>query len=85
MKEDVKKGVLGFYFHIGSFMIPRFSFYLLIDILSIVGYVFIAIFYGDVFITNPGSLLLLFSMIFSTFVFIFESIKILNRKPAKVA
>lgn len=81
VKEDVKKGVLGFFFRLGPFMIPRYSLYLIVNILGVVGYVFLAFIYGDVFITNPGSLLLLFFLIFSTFVFIFESIKIWERKP----
>lgn len=81
VKEDVKKGVLGFYFRFGSFMIPRFSVYLVINILGFVGYIIFASIYGDMFITHPGSLLLLFFLIFGTFVYIFESIKILKRKP----
>ena len=81
VKEDVKKGVLGFYFRLGPFMIPRFSLYLVINILGFVGYIIFARIYGDVFITNPGSLLLLFFLIFGTSVYIFESIKILKRKP----
>ncbi|MFX0058627.1 MAG: winged helix-turn-helix domain-containing protein [Candidatus Hodarchaeota archaeon] len=84
VKEEVKKGMLGFYFRLGSFMIPRFSLYLGINIMGFVGYVFFASVYGDVFIANPGSILLLFFLIFSTIVFIFESIKILERKPTKV-
>lgn len=82
VKKDVKKGILGFYFHIGNFMIPRFSLYLAINILGFVGYAFFAGIYGDVFITNPGSLFLLFFLIFSTSVFIFESKKLWERKPS---
>jgi DNA-binding transcriptional ArsR family regulator len=81
VKEGVKKGVLGFYFRFGPFMIPRFSLYLVINILGVIGYVFLARIYGDTFITNPGSLLFLFFIIFCTCVFIFESIKIWERKP----
>lgn len=81
IKENVKKGVLGFYFHLGPFMIPRYSLYLTVNILGFVGYVFLAVIYGDVFVTSPGSLILLFFLIFSTSVFIFESIKIWERKP----
>jgi len=81
VKEGPKKGVLGFYFHLGPFMIPRYSLYLIVNILGVVGYVFLAIIYGDVFITSPGSLFLLFFLIFGTSVFIFESIKIWERKP----
>ncbi|GAG89503.1 unnamed protein product [marine sediment metagenome] len=39
IKEDVKKGVLGFYFRLGSFMIPRYSIYLVVNILGVLGYV----------------------------------------------
>ena len=81
VKEDIKKGLLGFYFHIGRFMIPRYSVYLVVNILGVLAYVFLAIKYGDVFITSPESLLLIFYLIFSTFVFIYESIKIWERKP----
>lgn len=81
VKDNVKKGVLGFYFHLGPFMIPRFSLYLVVNILGVAGYVFLASKYGDVFITNPGSLLFLFFIIFCTCVFIFESMKIWKRKP----
>ncbi|MHA2430885.1 MAG: winged helix-turn-helix domain-containing protein [Promethearchaeota archaeon] len=81
VKEGVKKGVLGFYFRLGPFMIPRYSLYLVVNILGIIGYILLAKKYGDVFITNPASLLFLFFIIFSTSVFIFESMKIWKRKP----
>ena len=81
VKEGVKKGVLGFYFRIGPFMIPRFSLYLVINILGVLGYVYFAWMYGDAFISNPASLLFLFFIIFCTTVFIYESIKIWERKP----
>ena len=81
VKESIKKGVLGFYFHLGPFMIPRYSLYLVVNILGVVLYVLLAIKYGDVFISSPESLLLLFFLIFSTSVFIYESIKIWERKP----
>ena len=81
VKEGVKKGVLGFYFHLGPLMIPRYSLYLVINILGVIGYVYLATIYGDAFITNPASLLFLFFIIYSTCVFIFESMKIWKRKP----
>jgi len=81
VKEGVKKGVLGFYFRLGPLMIPRYSLYLVINILGVIGYVYLAIIYGDAFITNPASLLFLFFIIYCTSVFIFESIKIWKRKP----
>ena len=81
VKEGVKKGVLGFYFRLGHFMIPRYSLYLVINILGVIGYVYLATIYGDAFITNPASLLFLFFIIYCTSVFIFESMKIWKRKP----
>ncbi len=84
VNEELKKGMLGFYIRIGLIMIPRFSLYLIFYILGFIGYIFFAVIYGDNFITNPSSLLLLFFLIFGTAVFIFESIKILNRKPTKL-
>jgi DNA-binding transcriptional ArsR family regulator len=81
VKEGVKKGVLGFYFRLGPLMIPRYSLYLAINILGVIGYVYLAIIYGDEFIANPASLLFLFFIIYCTSVFIFESIKIWKRKP----
>lgn len=81
VKEGVKKGVLGFYFRLGHLMIPRYSLYLVINILGVIGYVYLATIYGDAFITNPASLLFLFFIIYCTSVFIFESMKIWERKP----
>jgi len=81
VKEGVKKGVLGFYFRLGRLMIPRYSLYLVVNILGVLGYVFLARIYGDTFITNPASFLFLFFIIFCTSVFIYESIKIWERKP----
>jgi len=81
VKESVKKGVLGFYFRVGPFMIPRYSLYLVFNILGTIGYIYLASIYGDAFITHPGSLLLLIFLIFGTSVYIFESIKIWQRKP----
>ena len=81
VKEGVKKGVLGFYLRLGPFMIPRYSLYLVVNILGIIGYIFLARIYGDEFITHPASLLFLFFIIFCTSVFIFESMKIWKRKP----
>ena len=81
VKEGVKKGMFGFFFRLGPFMIPRFSLYLIINILGFVGFAFFAGIYGDMFITNPGSLFSLFFLIFSTTVYIYESIKLWERKP----
>ncbi len=83
VNEELKKGVLGFYTRIGFVILPRFSLYLIINILGFIGYLIFAIIYGDKFITNPGSILLLFFLVFGTAVFSFESIKIWKRRPAR--
>jgi DNA-binding transcriptional ArsR family regulator len=45
VKEGVKNGVLGFYFRLGPLMIPRYSLYLVFNILGVIGYTFLAISY----------------------------------------
>ncbi|MFW9827610.1 MAG: NosD domain-containing protein, partial [Candidatus Thorarchaeota archaeon] len=84
VNKELKKGILGFYVRIGFLMIPRFSLYLIINFLGFIGYLIFASLYGDKFITNPGSLLLLFFLIFGTAIFIFESIKIWKTRPSKL-
>ncbi len=84
VNKELKKGLLGFYIRIGFFMIPRFSLYLVVNILGFIGFILFAIIYGDMFITNPGSILLLIFLIFGTAVFIFESIKLWKRNPSKL-
>ncbi|MHA2008393.1 MAG: winged helix-turn-helix domain-containing protein [Promethearchaeota archaeon] len=81
VKKKVKKGALGFYFHLGPFMIPRFSLYLVINVMGFVGYLIFASIYGDMFITNVGSIFFLFFLIFSTSENIIESKKLWERKP----
>ncbi|MFX1502194.1 MAG: winged helix-turn-helix domain-containing protein, partial [Promethearchaeota archaeon] len=83
VNEESKKGILGFYTRIGFLMIPRFSLYLIINVLGFIGYIIFASIYGDPFITNPGSILLLIFLIFGTAIFIFESIKIWRTRPSK--
>ena len=85
VNEKLKIGVLGFYTRIGFFMIPRFSLYLIINILGLIGYLILAIIYGDTFIANPIGFLLLFFLLFSTSENIYESIKLWERKPSKLA
>ncbi|MFW9969836.1 MAG: NosD domain-containing protein [Candidatus Odinarchaeota archaeon] len=82
VNEELKNGILGFYTHLGFLMIPRFSLYLIVNILGFLGYLVLASIYGDNFISNPGSILLLIFLIFGTTVFIFESIKIWKTRPS---
>ena len=84
VNEEVKIGVLRFYTRIGFFMIPRFSLYLIINILGLTGYLIFAFVYGDTFIANPVSLVLLLFLVFWTLICIFESIKLWKIKPTKI-
>jgi len=84
INEEVKIGVLGSYTRIGFFMIPRFSLYLIINILGLTGYLIFAIVYGDTFIANPVSLVLLLFLVFWTLICIIESIKLWKIKPTKI-
>ncbi|MFX1470468.1 MAG: hypothetical protein ACFFB8_17630 [Promethearchaeota archaeon] len=84
VNKSLKKGILGFYMRIGFWMVPRFSIYLIFYILGFIGYIFLAAIYGDKFITNPGSLLLLFFLIFGSIIFIYESINLWKRRPTKL-
>ncbi|MFX0000743.1 MAG: hypothetical protein ACFE9Q_08555 [Candidatus Hodarchaeota archaeon] len=81
VNEELKKGMLGFYIRIGFLMIPRYSLYLIVNVLGFIVYTIFACIYGDNFISNPGSIILLFFLIFGTTVFIFESIKIWKTRP----
>ncbi|MFX0009780.1 MAG: hypothetical protein ACFE9R_05650 [Candidatus Hermodarchaeota archaeon] len=81
VNTELKKGILGFFIHIGFLMIPRFLLYLIIYILGFIGYMLLISIYADSFTTNPGSWLLLIFLIFGSVVLIFESIKIWRRRP----
>ncbi|MHA2473515.1 MAG: hypothetical protein ACXAES_09805, partial [Promethearchaeota archaeon] len=83
VNKESKRGILGFYIHIGFFMIPRFSLYLMLNLFGFVGYLILASRYGDPFITHPGSLLLLLFLILVTAIFVYESIKVWKTRPSK--
>lgn len=83
VNKELKKGVLGFFIHIGFLMIPRFSFYLIVYLLGFMVFIALGIISDFNFITNPSSWLLLIFLIFGTGVFVFETIKIWKRRPKR--
>jgi len=83
VNKELKKGVLGFFIHIGILMIPRFLLYLIIYMLGFILFLIFASIYGVSFFTNPGSLLLIIFLLFWSTVLIFETIKIWRRRPTR--
>jgi predicted DNA-binding transcriptional regulator len=82
VQANIKKGLLRFYAHLGPFLIPRFSLYLTIDLLGFIGYLIFSTLYGIRFITSPGGILFLLTLLFSTAAFIYESRKLWHKPPA---
>jgi prolipoprotein diacylglyceryltransferase len=81
IREKVKSGILDFYIEIGSIFIPRFSIYLTVFLLGFVLFFLSALLWGDAFMTNPGTILLFFFLLFGSFVFIYESMRTWKLKP----
>ena len=77
----VKAGLLNFYIKIGSRLFPRFSLYLLGFFLGFCLFLLGSFFWGDRFITQPSSLLLLLFLFFGSIIFIYESIVMGKLKP----
>ncbi|MFX0211105.1 MAG: hypothetical protein ACFFDT_34315 [Candidatus Hodarchaeota archaeon] len=81
VSREVKTGLLKFYVKIGKTLIPRFSIYLMGFLFGFLSFFFSAFLWGDQFITNPGSLILLIFLIFGSMAFIYESMKLGQLKP----
>ncbi|MHA2238755.1 MAG: hypothetical protein ACXAB2_10365, partial [Candidatus Hodarchaeales archaeon] len=81
VKEEIKSGILGYYFRLGYRVVPRFTLYLLIYLFGLTGYFFFVIERGDTYIQDPSSILLLLLILFGISVFIYESLNIWRKKP----
>ncbi len=81
VKEEVKSGILGFYFRLGYRVVPRYSFYLIIFIFGLISFLWFLLDRGDTYILDPSNLVFLFVLIFGTGVFMYESLKIWKMKP----
>ncbi|MHA1945712.1 MAG: hypothetical protein ACXAC6_03695 [Candidatus Hodarchaeales archaeon] len=81
VKEEVKSGILGFYFRLGYRIVPRFSIYLIIFIVCLIIFVLFMIDRGDAYILDSSNWVFLFVLIFGTIVFMYESLKIWKMKP----
>ncbi|OLS25478.1 MAG: hypothetical protein HeimC3_14670 [Candidatus Heimdallarchaeota archaeon LC_3] len=75
VREEVKTGILGFYYRIGYRVVPRFIFYLMFFILGLICFLFFAISRGDEYLLDPSNWLFLLILLFGTTIFIFESNK----------
>lgn len=81
IKEEIKSGILGFYMRIGYRMIPRFTIYLCIYLVGLLGFLLAALAEGDQFVLNPTFFIFFLYLIFGTVVFIYESLRIWRIKP----
>lgn len=81
VKEEVKSGILGFYFRLGYHVIPRFSIYLIIFIIGLLSYLLFSMLRGDAYILDPSNWLFLFFLLFGIAIFVYESRKIGRMKP----
>ena len=77
----VKTGLLNFYVKLGPRLIPRFSLCLIVFFAGFMIFFLGSIFWGDLFMTNPISLLLLFFLIFGSIAFIYESKMMWRLRP----
>lgn len=77
----VKVGLLNFYIKIGPWLLPRFSIYLTGFLIGFVAFFLGTFVWGDPFITNPGSLLLLLFLFLGSLAFIYESRMMWKLKP----
>ena len=77
----MKPGLLNFYIKIGSWLVPRFSVYLLIFFLGFAFFLIGMILWGDLFIIHPSSLVLLLFLFLESIFFIYESKIMRKLKP----
>jgi hypothetical protein len=81
VSEKVTSGIMNFFFQINGLFIPRFSIYLCVFLLGFLIYLIMSTMWGDPFISHPGSILFLLSLVISTFLSTYESIKMWKMKP----
>ena len=81
VKEEIKTGILGFYFRLGYHVVPRFTLYLLVFICCLVTFLGFLVIRGDIYILDPSNWVFLFVLIFGTIIFMYESLKIWRMKP----
>ena len=81
VKEEIKSGILGYYFRLGHRVIPRFTLYLIVFIICLLFFVGFLISRGDSYILDPSNWIFLFILVFGTIIFMYESLKIWRMKP----
>ncbi|OLS25483.1 MAG: hypothetical protein HeimC3_14720 [Candidatus Heimdallarchaeota archaeon LC_3] len=73
-------GIMNFFFQFKEQFIPRFSLYLFVFFLGFLFYFILSLMWEDPFITHPGSILFLISLIISTIISSYESMKMCKMK-----
>ena len=73
-------GIMNFFFQFKGQFIPRFSLYLFVFFLGFLFYFILSLMWEDPFITHPGSILFLISLIISTIISSYESMKMCKMK-----
>ncbi len=81
VKEEIKTGILGFYFRLGYRVVPRFTLYLLVFIFCLIIFLVFLLTRGDTYILDPSNWIFLFVLVFGIIVFMYESLKIWQMKP----
>jgi hypothetical protein len=83
VKEEIKSGILGFYFRLGHRVVPRFSIYIIVYVACLIIFMGFLFTRGDTYILDPSNWVFLFVLVFGTIVFMYESLKIWKTKPKK--
>lgn len=81
IKEEVKTGILGFYFKFGYKLIPRFSLYLILDLLGFGIFFILFLLEGVDFLFQPIAILFILYQSYFSFIFVLESRRIWKMKP----
>ena len=81
IKEEIKSGILSFYFRFGYRMIPRFSIYLCLYLVGLFVFLIFLFMEGDQFILTPINFLFFLYLILGSGIFVYESVRIWKMKP----
>ena len=81
VSERLKQGVFKLYVRIGKWVVPRVSLYLILYVLGFILYLILALFFGEQFLSNPASYLLLGFLILGTIILVFQTLNIRKINP----
>jgi hypothetical protein len=83
VKKEFKIGIFKFFIRIGNRMVPRISLYLIIYLLGLTVFLFLAFLSGYSFIWNPLNLFLLLLLFVGIIIFCIESYRIWKLNPTR--